>query len=742
MKGLIFLNTVCALTLTLPAGASGWVAAEFERLDLDRNGRLSAAEAAPHAADLAGADADRDGGLTLPEVETHVRLLAGRRLRDLAPADALAGHFQKLDHDGDGRLTGKELAPAPWLRIVDADGDHAVTLSEITVVHAAATAAVAAEAIAPLDAPPPSYLVAASATDSVRSEPRRLKAAEYGVGRRVADHEVEVLGRGPALLSSLAGPRGTVICVLSPTCPVAARQMAELARLSTAYSADGFGFAFLEAEDPLTSGQLQAFGLTGPGLRDPGQALRAALRVSTTTEVFVLDAARTLVYRGAVDDRYGVGWSRDEARVRYLADALDAIKADQPVGLAATTAPGCALDPVTSGDAAAAPPTFHNRISRVLQTHCQQCHHQGGLGPFPLETYAEVTRKAGMIRRMVSDDLMPPWFAAPLPAGHPTPWANDRALPSEDKAVLLAWLEGGRPEGDPAEAPRPRSWPAEWTIGTPDAVFQIPQPIAVKAEGTMGYQNVLVETKLSEDRWVQAWEVLPTARPVVHHVLIWARDPAAAATAKSSDEDESGFFAAYVPGNNASVYAPGLAKKLPAGTILRFQIHYTPNGTAMEDQVRVGFKFAAEPPQHVVEVATIAQPRLRIPPGAAAHPESASVRVPAEVRVLGLFPHMHLRGKAFRYEVVAPDGVARTLLNVPRYDFNWQLGYQFNEPLTVPAGHWLRAIGWFDNSADNPHNPDPSRTVAWGPQTYDEMMIGYVEYYVPSQPVPRVSSAQ
>lgn len=341
---------------------------------------------------------------------------------------------------------------------------------------------------------------------------------------------------------------------------------------------------------------------------------------------------------------------------------------------------------------------------------------------------------------MVRDDLMPPWFAAPPAYGHATLWANDRLLPAEDKSVLLAWLDGGRPEGDPAEAPRRRHWPAEWSIGDPDLVVQIPQPIEVKAEGILPYHNILVDTQLSEDRWVKAWEVLPTAHAVVHHVLIWARDPASGPQPKGRDEDEHGFFAAYVPGNNSAVYAPGLAKKLPAGTVLRFQIHYTPNGTAMKDQVRVGFKFAAEPPRHRVEVATIAQPGLRIPPGAPSHPEVASVPVPADVRILGLFPHMHVRGKAFRYEVVAPDGVARTLLNVPRYDFNWQLGYQFAEPPTVPAGHRLRAIGWFDNSADNPHNPDPTRTVPWGPQTTDEMMIGYVEYYVPSQPVTRVSS--
>ncbi len=740
MTQALALITISGLSLALTADAASWLADEFARLDLDRDGRLTQEEAASRSQELAGADADGDGLLTLQEVETHVRREIGRRLHGTLTPEALTEHFKKLDKDGDGRLTGAELALVSWLRALDVDGDQGVSLAEVTAAYKAVETATVAEAVAPLDAPPPPY-EAPAAGPSVREEPRRLKASEHGIGRRVSDPVLERLGGETAALSTLAGPKGTVLCVLSPSCPVSARQRPELARLSAASTEAGFGWVYLEAEDPLDAQAVGKLGLTGAFVRDPARRLRAELRVSTTTEIFVIDAARTLVYRGALDDRHGVGWSRDEARFRYVADALEAVAHGRRVEIAATTAPGCALDPVAPAAADEPPPTFHNRISRLMQTHCQQCHHQGGLGPFPLESSADLNRHAGMIRRMVRDDLMPPWFAAPPPAGHATPWANDRALPTESKAVLLAWLDGGRPEGDPAEAPLPATWPEEWTIGTPDVVYQIPSPIAVKAEGTMPYQNVTVETHLPEDRWVQAWEVLPSARAVVHHVLVWAADPSAP-PARNRDEEDKGFFAAYVPGNNAATYPPGLAKRLPAGSRLRFQIHYTPNGTATQDQVRLGMVFAPTPPRHAVEVATIAQPRLRIPPGAPAHPESASLPVPAEVRLIGLFPHMHLRGRAFRYEVISPDGAARTLLHVPRYDFNWQLGYQFAEPTVIPAGHRLRAIGWFDNSADNPHNPDPARTVSWGPQTFDEMMIGYAEYFVPSQPLPSPSAAR
>jgi hypothetical protein len=253
----------------------------------------------------------------------------------------------------------------------------------------------------------------------------------------------------------------------------------------------------------------------------------------------------------------------------------------------------------------------------------------------------------------------------------------------------------------------------------------------------MPYQNVTVDTGLTEDKWVTGIEVKPTAREVVHHVIVFVREAGTrrgddgAPRIAADDDGRGGFFAAYVPGNDHVVYGPGFAKTLPAGAQLRFQIHYTPNGTATTDQVRIGVKFGKEAPQHVVQVAGIADTRLNIPPGADNHPETGALPVPREVKIIGFMPHMHVRGKAFRYDVILPDGTARMLLNVPHYDFNWQLAYRYAEPVTIPAGSKLRATGWFDNSANNPANPDPTKTVRWGPQTSDEMMLGYVEYYFP-----------
>ena len=262
----------------------------------------------------------------------------------------------------------------------------------------------------------------------------------------------------------------------------------------------------------------------------------------------------------------------------------------------------------------------------------------------------------------------------------------------------------------------------------------------------MPYQTARVATNFAETKWVSALEVLPTARDVVHHVLVFADAPGGLSPLRQAlrrgsgdlrprDDDESGgFFAIYVPGNNTLIYPPGYAKALPAGSTLRFQIHYTPNGREVKEQARIGLKFAPGEPQFAIQNAGISSHRFAIPPGADNHRVDATLPVPRDARILGFLPHMHLRGKAWRYTVRTPDGKEETLLDVPRYDFNWQLLYRYNEPKFLPAGSVIQATGWFDNSPANPANPDPTKTVHWGPQTTDEMMLGYVEYYFPNQP--------
>jgi hypothetical protein len=374
-------------------------------------------------------------------------------------------------------------------------------------------------------------------------------------------------------------------------------------------------------------------------------------------------------------------------------------------------------------------PTFTRDVAPIVQERCLGCHRDGGVGPFPLATYEDVSRRASMVRATIEDGSMPPWFAAPHGDG-PSPWRNDASLSKAERETIVRWIAAGKPRGDDADLPKPPSFDASgWSIGTPNATYELPAAITIPAEGTMPYRIVAVETDQPEDRWIRSVEIRPTAPAVVHHVLVFvAKSGEGRLRERFSREDGRGFFAAYVPGNSWVTYPDGYAKKLPKGATLVFQIHYTPNGRATEDRLRIGFRFADAPPKHVVRTASVADRRLSIPPGAADHRSEATVDMPFDVRLLSFMPHMHVRGKAFRYEIERPDGTVTIPLDIPRYDFNWQLRYELREPLELPKGSRLTGIARYDNSAANPANPDPGRTVRWGQQTFDEMMLGYFEY--------------
>jgi len=588
-------------------------------------------------------------------------------------------------------------------------------------------------------------LVACSAGDAARADlagaplreaPVATRAAESGIGRRVSQMEFTPIHGDKFQLGEgdLAQAPAVVLAFTSSSCPVAKRYAPTLAALEQEFGPKGVKFVFIHP-NPTDDPAPLAGKLAGPHVRDIDKRITASLGARSTTEVFVLDRAQTLVYRGAVDDQYGLGYSLEAPRVRHLANALSAMLAGGVPLVQSTTAPGCALEQPQGVQTAQTPLTYHARVSRILLENCVQCHRAGGVAPFPLERFEEVASHAGMIRKQVEKGVMPPWFAAPSESGE-SPWANDRTLSSEDKADLLAWLGGGRPEGDPAHAPLPRAFPEDWEIGQPDAIVRIPTALDVKATGVMPYQNVRVQTEFTEDRWVQEIEVRPTAREVVHHVLVFVVPPGQDGKPRrggGGDNESGNFFAVYVPGNNVLRFPDGLAKFIPANSSLHFQIHYTPNGTATRDQTALGMKFSKTTPLHEVRVASIAA-KIDIPPGESNYRTEGKVPVIFDAKLMSFMPHMHVRGKAYRYELVTPNGESSLLLEVPRYDFNWQIQYRLKEDLFISAGSVLRGTAWYDNSEGNPANPDPTARVKWGEQTYEEMMLGYFEYYVPAIP--------
>jgi len=343
--------------------------------------------------------------------------------------------------------------------------------------------------------------------------------------------------------------------------------------------------------------------------------------------------------------------------------------------------------------------------------------------------------------------MMPPWFADPR-FGH---FSNDPSLTEEQIAALLAWVESGAPPGDARDAPPPRQWPEGWNIAKPDVVLQMPKPVAIPADGDVEYTYEIVPAHFSEDKWIQMAEVHPTGPQFVHHAVVYIRPPDSdwlrhapigvpftASTLRDAKDrldahgTTSDLLLVYAPGSSPDHWPDGMAKFVPAGSDLVFQVHYTTNGSAGSDQSRIGLVFAKAPAQQRVITLQLNDHAFIIPPGADDFRVEAQGTLPNDATLLSLFPHMHLRGKRFEYDIVRPDGSVETLLRV-NYHFHWQLSYRLAEPRLLKAGTRLRAVAWYDNSHNNPHNPDPNATVTWGDQTYQEMMVGFFDVAVPAK---------
>ncbi|MBX7209302.1 MAG: redoxin domain-containing protein [Verrucomicrobiaceae bacterium] len=724
------------IALTQQSGRGlGALEARFDHFDANKDGVLSGDELNGSPV-LPKLDLDHDGRVTKQEALDALGKLKGAIAPDTTAPSAGENRtgviFRALDKNGDARLSPEELTSGEIFDRLDLNKDGAVTLEEsLKVIGATIPEKWLKRRNGAAESPAATPEQAAS----LQERPKQLKGSEQGVGRMIPDIALtDTMGTG-VKLGDFQKNKALVIALFGTSCPVSLKLAPELARIEKEYGARNVGFllvAPVAGEKPENISKfINGAGLTSAVVHDVDGVLAAALGATTTTEVFVLDAARTLVYRGAINDQYGLGYAKDAPSESYLRPALDAVLRSAAPVVTATTAPGCALDlRTTTSTSAPATPTWHREISRIVAGHCVECHRAEGLAPFSLETYADVIEHAGMIKKQVTRGAMPPWFAAKQPGEKESPWANDCSLDEKDKAALLAWLDSPRAEGDPKDAPVPHQWPSGWSIGQPDYIVQLPRPIHIKAEGTMPYQVVNTQTTLTEDKWVQAYEIMPTDRKVVHHVIVSVH-PKGTQHVKDRDEGAGGYWAAYVPGNSKEIYPDGFARKLPAGSVVSFQIHYTPSGKATQDQLRMGLVFAKSPPRYMVQTTGLPRRALNIPPGDANHVEVETRTIPFDMNVMGFLAHLHLRGKSFKYEVVKPDGSTETLLDIPRYDFNWQLRYTLGQYRTLPRGTILKITAVYDNSAGNPANPDPTATVRWGQQTQDEMMIGYIEHFVP-----------
>lgn len=555
------------------------------------------------------------------------------------------------------------------------------------------------------------------------TEDRTDEAKTSSVGRKVEDFTLrDYYGKDHSLADYDDKPL-IVMVVLGTECPLAKIYGPRLAQLHDAYRDRGVAFIGVNANAQDSPLEIQLYaerhGLDFPILKDLEHSVVDQLGAVRTPEVYVLDSNRTVRYAGRIDDQYGIGYQRPFPEQRFVAEALDELLAGRDVSTPLTESIGCFIgrvDKVESvGDV-----TYASHIAEILNQRCVECHRRGEIAPFPLETYEDTQGWGETMLEVVDQRRMPPWNANPE-YGH---FRNDARLSPTEVAMLHAWVKDGMPSGDLSQQPAPPTFTDGWRIPTPDLIIPMrEEPYAVPAEGVVDYQYFEVDPGFTEDKYIWAAEARPGNSAVVHHIIVFIKRPG------QEDIHGGGMLAGYAPGSVPRVLSDGLAMRVPAGSKLIFELHYTPNGAPETDLSRLGIKFIDkdEVRQQIRGGLAINQ-KFVLEPGKHNVEVVADRQFEQDIKLLNMTPHMHLRGKAFRYEAHFPDGRHEVLLDVPKYDFNWQLTYELESPRLLPKGTTLHCVAHFDNSEDNPANPAPEKAVRWGQQSWDEMMIGFFEF--------------
>ncbi len=529
--------------------------------------------------------------------------------------------------------------------------------------------------------------------------------------------------------------KAIVFAFVGTQCPLAKLYTSKLVELERVYRDRGVAFVAIDSnvQDSLAemAAHARKFSMDFAFLKDPSQELADRMGATRTPEVCVIDGDNKIRYRGRIDDQFGIGYTKDKATKKELIDALEAILAKGDLATTSAAASGCLIGRGSRDTVKSESITYSDQVSRILQNRCVSCHRPGEIGPMDLGNYEDAAAWADMIVEVIDEGRMPPWHASESYGS----FENDRRMPAAEIETVKNWARGGTTRGDPSKEPAPLKYVDGWQLGrAPDVVIPMrDKPYNVPAGGEVQYQYFVADPNLTEDTWVNGMEIVPGNRAVVHHILVFVREKG---NNKKGLNGERGFLAGYVPGTRVEPMPEGMAKRIPANSELVFQIHYTPNGTAQEDLSKVGFWFAdAKTITHEVQTTSSVQTNFRIPPKDGNYKTTAMQ--PDELpncELLSMSPHMHVRGKSFRYTAMYPDGNKEILLDVPKYDFNWQTEYRLSEKKKVPSGTRIFCEAAFDNSANNLSNPNPNAWVQWGDQTYEEMMIGYFHISIPIDP--------
>jgi thiol-disulfide isomerase/thioredoxin len=549
---------------------------------------------------------------------------------------------------------------------------------------------------------------------------------KIGLGDKVANtNSLRDLRGNRRSLHDFKNYSAIVITFLGTECPVSNLYLPGLLAVEKKYRGKKVQFLAVypnERED-LDAVAIHSYDrdLPFPVLKDFGQKLADSLGISRVPAVVVLSGDFKLRYRGRVNDRYGVSTKRPKATREDLVEAIDEVLADKKVSVPETEADGCLLDrPATRP--AKKNVTYSKDVAPILQKRCQSCHRDGQAAPFSLLTFDQAVKHGRMLKEVTTQRRMPPWHADAR-YGH---FSNDRRMTRDEIATLASWVDGGMARGDDKDLPKAIDWPKGWAHGKPDQVITMPEEFTVPADGTLPYKYWMVETNFKEDKWVRVAEARPGAPSVVHHVVVYIMAPGQRQPFKQ--DGTLSVLVGWAPGDLGLVCPPDTALRIPKGAKLRFELHYTPNGKEVKDRSSVGITFAKKPPKFELFTNSFANESILVPPHDPHYRAEASLRFPADARILSFVPHMHWRGKHYEYEAIYPDGKKKKLLSVPRWDFNWQNVYQLKEPLKLPKGARLHAVAHWDNSRNNLLNPAPEKSIRFGLQTWDEMMVGWVAY--------------
>jgi peroxiredoxin/mono/diheme cytochrome c family protein len=547
---------------------------------------------------------------------------------------------------------------------------------------------------------------------------QRSPAAE--IGGRVPNLTFKDIRYVNRSLNDFPKTKAFALVFVDADCPLAQRYLPTLEKIAAEYRDKGVVVIAVDSGVADSISAVAALAVrhncSFPFVKDFDAACAKVLGVTRTPECAVLDADRKLRYRGRIDDQYRPTGSRAEATSHELRDALDAVLAGKEVTVTATPVDGCPITRTAPTEKKGV--TFAKDVAPILKKHCQECHRPGTVAPFALQSYEQVTKRAATIADVVADGRMPPWHAAPE-----FEFANRRGLSADERDTLLAWLRSSdRPRGDDKLAPVPLPKGGEWRIGTPDFVVTAQQH-ELPASGDVAYKYALLPTVFLQDTWVQDIEIKPDNPRVMHHCNMGYIKP-------GENFSIDNFVTGQVPGGTPMSLTYNIGYKIPAGSVLILQIHYVTTGKPETCKISVGFRYARETIDKQLRLLYLATNRFAIPPFAAAHPVSVTRTLPCEAVAVGLFSHMHLRGKDMTFRAKYPDGTDETLLLVANYSFDWQQPYVYAPPgKKLPKGTKVECLAHYDNSPFNPFNPDPSATVRDGPQTYHEMINGFMFYF-------------